>query len=109
MPPFGTIESRRNISEGYQSAPPHTAICSPPYSSGLPRASPDEKTRPEKAGVVFVLARLLDAENRSPSFEWPVAARLPADKLWSNLDTRIKIKSERSLVLEHDLNNVVIR
>lgn len=57
---------------------------------------------------MFVLDRSLDAEDRSPAFEGLVAATLPTDEFWSNLDAGIQIEAEGSFVLKNDFKDVVI-
>jgi hypothetical protein len=48
------------------------------------------------------------AEDWSPSLERFISSRLPTDKLWSNLDTRLQVKAQGSLVIENDLDDVVV-
>ena len=67
----------------------------------------DDKTR-LSAGSVLMLEKLLDAVNRSPAFERFVTARLPTDNFGSDLEAGFEIESERSFVLEDNLNDVVI-
>ena len=56
----------------------------------------------------MLLEESLDAVNWSPALEWLVAARLPTDEFWSDLQTRFEIERERGFVLKNNLDDSVI-
>jgi hypothetical protein len=75
--------------------------------SGFIAEPRNDKTR-LSAGSVLMFEKSLDAVNRSPAFERFVTVGFPTDKLGHDLEARVNIESERSLILKDNFDNVVI-